>query len=99
MKEKDKINLINFLMKYIKYKDGFWILEDKIVSEDEIRDFINKQGFSVLEKDITDILSELSYKKCDFGKIYDCGRICKIRVPKLHSHRFFYSSKSNPRAI
>ena len=66
MKEKDKINLIIFLMKYIKYKDGFWILEDKIVSEDEIRDFINKQGFSVLEKDITDILSELSYKKCDF---------------------------------
>lgn len=66
MKETDKINLITFLKKFIKYKDGFWILEDKIVSEDEIRDFINMQGFSILEKDITDILSELSYKKCEF---------------------------------
>lgn len=66
MKESDKINLITFLKKYVKYKDGFWILHDEVVSEFEIRDFINQQGFSILEKDITDILSELSYKKCEF---------------------------------
>ena len=66
MKETDKINTITFLMKHIKYKDGFWILDDKIVGEDAIREFINNQGISILEKDITDILSELSYKKSSF---------------------------------
>lgn len=66
VKEKDKINLITFLRKMVNYKDGFWILNNQIVGEDAIREFINNQGFAILEKDITDILSELSYKKCSF---------------------------------
>ena len=66
MKEKDKINLIKLLVKHIGYKDGFWILDRQIVEEKKVRDFINCQGFEILEKDITDILSELSYKDTDF---------------------------------
>ena len=66
MREKDKINILKFLNKYIGYKDGFWIIENKIVSERDVRNFIKNQGFDILEKDITDMLSELSYKDCDF---------------------------------
>lgn len=67
MKDKDKINIINFLKNHIGFKDGFWILDDNIVEERDIRRFINRQGFAVLEKDITDILSELSYMDYDFN--------------------------------
>lgn len=61
MKDKDKINILKFLKKYIGYKDGFWVLNGKIVSELRIRQFIRQQGFEALEKDITDLISELSY--------------------------------------
>lgn len=66
MKEKDKINFITCLGKYIEYKDGFWILQNEIVSEKDIRKFIKSQGIPILEKDITDILSELSYTDSSF---------------------------------
>ena len=66
MKEKDKINLLKLLNKHIKYKDGFWILHDTVVDDKSIRRFIKDQGISILEKDITDLLSELSYSDCDF---------------------------------
>ena len=67
MKEKDKINFIELLKKHISYKDGFWIYEGKqVVSESTVREFIRQQGIPCLEKDITDILSELSYYNLDF---------------------------------
>lgn len=66
MKEKDKINILKYLKKYIKYKDGFWILDDQIVTEQEVRDYIVSIGVEILQKDITDILSELSFTSTDF---------------------------------
>ena len=66
MKEKDKINLLELLNKHIKYKDGFWILHNTVVDDKTIRRFIKEQGIPILEKDITDLLSELSYSECDF---------------------------------
>lgn len=66
MKDKDKINFLTLLSKHIAYKDGFWILENKIVAESEIRKFIKQQGIPCLEKDITDFLSELSFSESEF---------------------------------
>lgn len=66
MKEKDKINFLTLLEKHIGYKDGFWIIDAKIKSEDEVRKFIKQQGIPILEKDITDLLSELSYQDFNF---------------------------------
>lgn len=71
MKEKDKINFLTLLNKYVRYKDGFWLLKTetddiKVVDEKTVRGFIRAQGIPILEKDITDILSELSYSVCDF---------------------------------
>lgn len=71
MKEKDKINFLTLLNKYVQYKDGFWLLKTetndiKVVDEKTVRGFIRAQGIPILEKDITDILSELSYSVCDF---------------------------------
>ena len=61
MKEKDKINFLTLLKQHIHYADGFWALDGEIKSEEAIRDFIRAQGIPVLEKDVTDMLSELSY--------------------------------------
>ncbi len=66
MKEKDKLNFLELLKKHIRYKDGFWILDEKLVSENQVRDFIRLQGIPILEKDITDLLSELSYTRTLF---------------------------------
>lgn len=66
MKDKDKIAILNFLSKFIQYKDGFWILKNEVVSENTIRKFIKDQGFLILEKDITDMLSEMSYGESEF---------------------------------
>lgn len=65
MKEKDKINLLTLLKKHIEYKDGFWILDGRITPESIIRKYIHYQC-SILEKDITDVLSELSYTDSNF---------------------------------
>lgn len=66
MKDKDKINILKFLKKYIEFKDGFWILNGKIVTEKDIRDFILAQGLDILQKDITDLLSELTFTNSHF---------------------------------
>ena len=70
MKEKDKINLLKLLRRHVSYKDGFWIYRDEehtsIISESRVREYIREQWTSILEKDITDILSELSYSTTDF---------------------------------
>ena len=70
MKEKDKINFLALIKKHIHYKDGFWVYEDDkrnlIISEAQLREYIRGQGIPILEKDITDLLSELSYYNCDF---------------------------------
>ena len=70
MKEKDKINFLALVKKYIHYKDGFWIYSDDrktvLLSEQQVRDFIRSQGIPILEKDITDMLGELSYYNCSF---------------------------------
>ena len=67
MKEKDKINFLTLLKRHISYKDGFWIFQKDsyddpvVVSEDLVRQYIHTQGIPILEKDVTDLLSELSY--------------------------------------
>lgn len=66
MKEKDKINLLTLLKKHIEYKDGFWILDNQITPEIEIRKYIHCQ-VSILEKDVTDVLGELSYTESNFN--------------------------------
>lgn len=65
MKDKDKINILKLLNRHISYKDGFWILDNNVVSEKEIRQYIKAQ-VDILEKDITDLLSELSYSDSEF---------------------------------
>lgn len=71
MKEKDKINFLGLIKKHVSYKDGFWIYKDDqkdvIISEPQVREFIRQQGIPILEKDITDMLDELSYFTCDFN--------------------------------
>lgn len=66
MKDIDKIDLIGVVSDYVKFKDGFWIFNNEVVSEKKIRKFIKYQGIPVLEKDITDILSELAYGETKF---------------------------------
>ena len=66
MKEQDKLNILKFLIKHVQYKDGFWILKNEVVGEKEVRSFI-KQQVDILEKDVTDLLSELSYSASDFN--------------------------------
>ena len=70
MKEKDKLNFLSLIKRFIHYKDGFWIYSDEntttLYSEQQVREFIRAQGIPVLEKDITDMLGELSYFNCDF---------------------------------
>ena len=90
MKEKDKINFLALLSKHITYKDGFWILEDKIVAESEIRKFIKQQGIPCLEKDITDFLSELSFCESEF-KIDDYFRD-KIESQKGTGKSIYFES-------
>lgn len=65
MKEKDKLNLLVLLKKHIEYKDGFWVLDGTVTSEYNIRKYIHTQ-VSILEKDITDVLSELSFCESSF---------------------------------
>ena len=48
------------LKRHISYIDGFWVLDGTLVGEKEVRSYIRTQ-LDVLEKDITDLLSELSY--------------------------------------
>lgn len=76
MKEADKLNFLNLLKKHIFYKDGFWVLDDEIKGEEDIRRYIKQQGIPILEKDITDLLSELSYQTQDFNiDQYFCNKI------------------------
>lgn len=65
MKEVDKINLLTLLKKHIQYKDGFWVLNGIVASEPVVRRFIHFQ-IDILEKDVTDVLSELSYTQSTF---------------------------------
>ena len=70
MKEKDKLNFLTLLKKHISYKDGFWVYNDDnkelVISEQQLREYIRGQGVPILEKDITDLLSELSYYNSTF---------------------------------
>lgn len=70
MKEKDKLNFLSLIKRHIFYKDGFWVYKDEdktlLMSEAQVRDYIRAQGIPILEKDITDFLSELSYHTSDF---------------------------------
>lgn len=67
MKEETKLNFLKFLKKHIAYKDGFWVKDNQeIISEDEVREFVRLQEIPILEKDITEFLSELSFNKTDF---------------------------------
>lgn len=67
MKEQDKINFLALLKRHISYADGFWVFDnERLISEQEVREFIRMQGIPILEKDITDMLSELSYFKSNF---------------------------------
>lgn len=65
MKEQLKLNAVTLLKRHISYQDGFWVLDNEVVSETDIRSYIHNQ-LDCLEKDVTDILSELSYNKSEF---------------------------------
>lgn len=66
MKLQQKLNFLKFLRRHVYYIDGFWLLDDEIVDEYRIRSYIRMQGIDILEKDITDFLSELSFNKAIF---------------------------------
>lgn len=66
MKEKDKLNFLKMLKRHIYYVDGFWVLDNELVGEERVRQYIRTQ-LDILEKDITDILSELSYNTDAFN--------------------------------
>ena len=79
MKESTKINLINLLKRHIHYVDGFWKLDKDLATEEKVRDYIKSQGVPILEKDVTDILSELSFNKCKFDiDGYVRGRVASM---------------------
>lgn len=63
MKYKDKVVFFHFLRNYVYYSDGFWILDNKVVTEEEIRRTIHSQGKLLLESDVTDLLDELRYNR------------------------------------
>ena len=86
MKEKDKINFLKLLKKHINYKDGFWIFSDQgidtLTDEEGVREFIRVQGIPILEKDITDLLSELSFHKTDMDiDEYFYHKVAKWALP------------------
>lgn len=62
MKETEKLKALSLFKRHVQYVDGFWFLNQKLSSEAGIREYI-RQNLTVLEKDITDFLSELSYNK------------------------------------
>lgn len=65
MKEVDKLKYLGTFKRHISYQDGFWILDNQVVSETDIRDYLHSQ-VTILEKDVTDLLSELSYNRAEF---------------------------------
>jgi len=100
MKEKDKINFLSLIKKHISYKDGFWIYSDEskeiVLSEAQVRDYIRAQGIPVLEKDITDMLSELSYYTTDFDIDKYFGETIRSRVGNGTSSYFASLDKLYP---
>lgn len=92
MKEKDKINFLKLLKRHIIYVDGFWVLDGTLVGEREVRSYIRTQ-LDVLEKDITDILSELSYNtSTDFNiEEYFLNKIQKELPEKPRKSSYFAS--------
>ena len=65
MKEYDKIKVITLLKSHLYFKDGFRIFEGNIITPAEARQKIREQ-FTMLEKDVTDIMSELTFNTADF---------------------------------
>ena len=92
MKENTKINLINLLKKHIHYVDGFWKLDKDLATEDKVREYIKSQGIPILEKDVTDILSELSFNKCRFNiDSYVRGRVMSMAKQATGKSKYFES--------
>lgn len=86
MKEEKKLNFLKLLKKHINYKDGFWIFSDQgidtLTDEEGVREFIRVQGIPILEKDITDLLSELSFHKTDMDiDEYFVNKVKKYALP------------------
>lgn len=94
MKEKDKINLLKLLKRHISYKDGFWVHEgEHLVSEENVRNIIREQGIPILEKDITDLLSELSYNTIEDFNVaeYIMGRVYEMAQKSKGKSKYFES--------
>lgn len=92
MKESTKINLINLLKRHIHYVDGFWKLDKDLSTEEKVRNYIKSQGVPILEKDVTDILSELSFNKCKFDiDGYVRGRVASIAEQATGKSKYFAS--------
>lgn len=66
MKEKEKIGLLELLKNHVSFCDGFWIKDGELVTQEEVRQFIKMQGIQILEKDVTDCISELSFNRTNF---------------------------------
>lgn len=61
MKAANKIKFMKLLKEHLYFKDGFWILDNKIVAESEVRTFMKSQGWELLEQDINEFLIESTY--------------------------------------
>ena len=92
MKESTKINLLNLLKKHVFYTDGFWTLDNELSTEEKIREFVKSQGVPILEKDVTDILSELSFNKAKFNiDGYMRGRVRSMAAKSTGKSKYFES--------
>lgn len=82
MKEATKLKLMELLNECITYKDGFFIYKDKkIITEEELRGYIKRQ-ISILEKDVTEIISEITFNK---NKSFDVDKYFTNKLLNLAS--------------
>ena len=88
MKLQQKLNFLKLLRRHIYYIDGFWLLDTEIVDEDRIRSYIRMQGVDILEKDITDFLSELSFNKMSFDIDFYFKNGIKVKAKEGKSKYF-----------
>lgn len=95
MKEILKINLLKLLKKHLTYTDGFFFLDDNIVTEKEARAFIWAQGIDLLEKDITDILSEISYNNYFNSAKVDDFFYDKLKSMSKEGESFYFKTLDN----
>lgn len=89
MKESDKLKALAMFKKHVTYSDGFWFLHGKLSNELSIREYI-RNNLTILEKDITDFLSELSYNKSNID--IDNYFVKEIESKAKRGKSFYFAS-------